>query len=755
MADAATAESAPLTTTPPPAGTVSISPAPEAESLLTTHRTLALFLISVVGLFLELLLIRWISTEIRIFAYLQNTVLVVCFLGLGMGCWNCQKPFALRDMLIPLGILVGLLSIPATRRALGGITIFFDGFRDLLIWGRTPKSSWELVAHPIIGLAMTMLLMMLLWDVFVPVGRLLGRLLADHPRTISAYSVNVAGSLAGIWAFVGLSAANLPPVMWFAGFAALAAYFAGSGGKSKVVDYALLAAIVGVSILAGWDPGYPETHWSPYQKLSVRPVDLERRGPDEIGAVRINVNNTNYQEIIDLRPEMVAARPDLYPPAQRGLSQYDLPSKLHPNPASVLIVGAGSGNDVAGALRNGAKRVVAVEIDPVIIEVGKQYHPERPYADPRVEVVNDDARSYFATSTEKFDVIVFGLLDSHTTTGGMSNARLDHYVYTRESIDRAKGLLAPGGVMLLSFYAERPFIVDRMARTVNEVFGKPSIVFWVLTSNFGRGGAVFVNGDLEAVERQFIADPRLAEQIRAWQAARQMETPGTTRVATDDWPYIYLEKPDVPVLYFLLAGVLAVLFVRGLWKLGRAEVRGAWRKSGLHFFVLGAAFMLLEVQNISKAAVVLGNTWAVNAVIISGVLVMVLLANLIAAKLPRLPLGLVYALLVGSCLGLFMLDLSRFAFLPYATKAVVVGLLTSLPMLFSGIVFIRSFAAADRKDAALGANLMGALVGGLLQSVTFLTGIAALLLIVAALYGGAFATRPRCQCSGEAGSAGE
>src|SRR5262245_58776667 len=747
MADAATAESAPLTTTPPPAGTVSISPAPEAESLLTTHRTLALFLISAAGLFLELLLIRWVSTEIRIFAYLQNTVLVVCFLGLGMGCWNCQKPFALRDMLIPLGILVGLLSIPATRRALGGITIFFDGFRDLLIWGRTPKSSWELVAHPIIGLAMTMLLMMLLWDVFVPVGRLLGRLLADHPRTISAYSVNVAGSLAGIWAFVGLSAANLPPVMWFAGFAALAAYFAGSGGKSKVVDYALLAAIVGVSILAGWDPGYPETHWSPYQKLSVRPVDLERRGPDEIGAVRINVNNTNYQEIIDLRPEMVAARPDLYPPAQRGLSQYDLPSKLHPNPASVLIVGAGSGNDVAGALRNGAKRVVAVEIDPVIIEVGKQYHPERPYADPRVEVVNDDARSYFATSTEKFDVIVFGLLDSHTTTGGMSNARLDHYVYTRESIDRAKGLLAPGGVMLLSFYAERPFIVGRMARMVNEGVGEPSLVFPVPGNNYGRGGVVFVNGHMTTVDRQLTADPQLADQIKDWQKSRAWESTETVKMATDDWPYIYLERPSIPILYYLLAGVMGLLFARGLWKLGTADTLSAWAGSGKHFFFLGAAFMLLEVQNISKAAVVLGNTWTVNAVIISGVLVMILLSNLIAARFPRLPLGPVYALLVGSCLGLYVLDLSTFAFLPYATKAIVVGLLTSLPMLFSGIVFMRSFADVERKDAALGANLMGALVGGLLQSVTFVVGIKALLLIVGALYIGAMLSRPKASQS--------
>ncbi len=143
---------------------------------------------------------------------------------------------------------------------------------------------------------------------------------------------------------------------------------------------------------------------------------------------------------------------------------------------------------------------------------------------------------------------------------------------------------------------------------------------------------------------------------------------------------------------------------------------------------------MLEVQNVSKAAVVLGNTWTVNAVIISGVLVMILLANAIAAKFPHLPMTPVYILLVGSCLGLYFLDLATFAFLPYPTKALVVGLLTSLPMLFSGIVFIRSFAATEHKDAALGANLMGSLVGGMLQTLTFVTGIKALLLIVAALY---------------------
>ena len=124
---------------------------------------------------------------------------------------------------------------------------------------------------------------------------------------------------------------------------------------------------------------------------------------------------------------------------------------------------------------------------------------------------------------------------------------------------------------------------------------------------------------------------------------------------------------------------------------------------------------------------------------------MILLANLVAAKCPKLPLPPVYALLVLSCIGLYFLDLSRFAFLPYATKAVVVGLLTSLPMLFSGIVFIRSFAATERKDATLGANMIGALVGGLLQSITFVVGIKALLLVVACLYLAAVLSRPGIQ----------
>lgn len=736
------------------------TPAPERARLAATHPTLAVFLVSVLGLFLELLLIRWVGTEIRVFAYLQNTVLVVCFLGLGMGCWDARrKPFRLRQTLVPLAVLVALLAIPTTRGVLAEITTAFSGFEDLLVWASADRDGFAVFQSAAFGLALTFLLMVLMWETFVPVGRLLGQLMDANPNIIRAYSANVAGSLIGIWAFVAASALRLPPVAWFAVFAALALPFRGAGPKQSRIDLVLLAAIVALSVGASYQPGYQETHWTPYQKIAVRHRDaksvvgdtpLERllRGEradtaGTEGTTFLAVNNHAFQTLIDLRPEALRVDPDVFNSPQRGYSAYDLPCKFHPNPKSMLIVGAGTGNDAAGGLRNGVERVVAVEIDPAVIDIGRRHHAEQPYADPRCVVVNDDARSYFATTPEKFDVVAFGLLDSHTTTA-MTNARLDNYVYTVESIERARQLLNPGGVLTLSFCAERPFISDRVFSELTRAFGHAPLAFRIPQNGFGGGHLMFAVSDRpDGIDARLAADPQLRSLVESWRRADPVEFSGTTALATDDWPYLYLEAPGVPRLYFLLAALLGALFVYGLARLGARGTLSAWGAGGWHFFFLGAGFMLLEVQNISKAAVVLGNTWTVNAVIISGVMVMILLANLVAARFPRLPLAPVYALLVASCLGLYFLDLSRFAFLPYPAKAAAVGLLTSLPMLFSGVVFVRSFAAAGRKDAALGANLMGSLVGGLLQTVTFLTGIKALLLIVAALYLAAALTRPR------------
>ena len=705
----------------------------------TGFRTVDLFVLSIASLFIELLLIRWIGTEVRIFAYLQSTILVVCFLGLGMGCWTSRQPVRLRDILLPLVTLVGIM-VPISLLSLGNqVSLMLNACGDVLMFTSTVTASpVQTAVYTFLGLCFTFIILVLVWDIFLPLGRLLGRMLADHPRTIRAYSVNVAGSLLGVWLFVLLSALQLPPVAWAAAAAILLVAVGFALGRPSKLDWLLAAALIPLAWTAGYERGATEVIWSPYQKLALIPIS-----PDEntIETYKISVNNSGgYQSMIDFRPESIAAHPERYPPEIRGVSPYDLPAILHPNPKKLLILGAGSGNGTAAALRNGVPDVTAVDIDPVILEYGRRFHPEQPYSSPNVKVVCDDARSFLANTPERYDVIAYEFLDSQTTTS-MTNTRLDHYVYTRESFAQAKSLLVPGGMLVVRFGYERPFIADRMHSVLREVFGETPFTFWVHSPVSGLDGLIMVAGDTAAARAQAAARPNLAAQVASFDRS-PVEFPGTTPVATDDWPYLYLESPRIPLLYFLLGAVLLLLFVRTARRLPKGTLPRPTGRSPWHFFFLGAAFMLLETQNVSKAAVALGSTWWVNAVIISAVLVLILIANWLASALPRISVGAVYARIVRSCLALYFVDLSQFIGLPIVSRAIVVGGLSCLPMVFSGIVFIRSFAASSNKESALGFNLFGALVGGLLQSITFVTGIQALLLLVAGLYVGAFLTRP-------------
>ncbi len=190
-------------------------------------------------------------------------------------------------------------------------------------------------------------------------------------------------------------------------------------------------------------------------------------------------------------------------------------------------------------------------------------------------VVNDDARSYMAATTTKFDVITFGLLDSHTTTA-MTNARLDSYVYTRESLVRAKALLADGGLVVLSFEAQKPFIADRMARVLTEVFGGPPLTFRVPPSSLGWGGVFFVAGDLAAAREQMQANADLGAFVSAMERDYPVALTGRTRVTTDDWPYTYLETARVPTLYFMLAGLMGLIWIRTTRRWKATDIARRW-----------------------------------------------------------------------------------------------------------------------------------------------------------------------------------
>ena len=703
---------------------------------IPARRCWSIFLVSVWGLFLEMLLIRWIGTEIRIFAYLQNTVLVVCFLGLGLGCLTSRKPIILRNTLLLLFLLTLLMALPLTRNALGSISELLNVLGNVTIWTNSYSvNGWKSVIDAGSGLTLTFLIMILLVEMFIPIGRLLGRLLNEHPNTIQAYSFNVAGSLVGTWLFVLLSFLYQPPLTWFLVLAALTVVFLDRSSKSWRLNLALLVGTVALSLFAGIMPGSMEVVWSPYQKLVLWNAD-RKSGFREYN---ITVNNVEYQAMLTSKDPLPHLRYDL---SMNGATQYDMPFLLHPDPKSALILGAGSGNDVAGALRHGVKNVTGVEIDPAIISFGQRFHPDKPYASPSVQLNNDDARSFLATSRKKYDVISFGLLDSHTSTA-MTNAPLDHYVYTRESIRQAKALLAEGGIMTLCFEAQKPFIADRMGVVLRDIFGREPLCFRIPPSYYGFGGVMFIAGDLETARMQIEKNARLASLIEKWHVEYPVNLSYTTRVTTDDWPYLFLIKPGIPLLYYLLAVSTALLVIRSRKHFGQMNPKKLLSRENWHFFFLGAGFLLLEVQNISKASVILGNTWQVNAVIVTGVFFMILAANLTTYRFTDIPLRLVYLALFTMCLSLYFVDLAQFAFLPYAAKAAIVGGLTTMPMFFSGIVFIRSFTSVAEKDKALGANLIGALAGAMCQSVTFIIGIKALLLIVTAMYFLAMITYPR------------
>src|SRR5207248_3922945 len=174
-----------------------------------------------------------------------------------------------------------------------------------------------------------------------------------------------------------------------------------------------------------------------YQKITITPV----RESNQIISYELNTNDDWHQQIFDLSPKFVEQHPRLFKDVSVEWNAYNLPYHFYPSPPSVLVLGAGTGNDVAAAVRNGAGHVVAVEIDPLILRLGRELHFEHPYDSPRVETVLDDARSYIQNSQQQFDMIVFSLLDSHTNVGYYSNIRTDNYVYTLEALQSAKRLL--------------------------------------------------------------------------------------------------------------------------------------------------------------------------------------------------------------------------------------------------------------------------------------------------------------------------
>ncbi len=380
-------------------------------------------------------------------------------------------------------------------------------------------------------------------------------------------------------------------------------------------------------------------HWSPYYEIEVEPI---RRGTEQVG-YDIIVNKDSHQQALDLSDRyagdpLIASRQHLY----------ELPYALI-QPRRVLVVGAGTGNDVAAALRAAPGATVdAVEIDPVIARLGRELHPERPYDNPNVRVHIDDARSFLQKSDEEYDLIVFGFLDSHRLFSQMSSVRMDNYVYTRENFESVRDHLAPGGVVAVTFTVHEKWIADRIFTVMKHVFGRAPLVY---QGNANAWGTTFLAGD-DALPRPpgaaAIDRPTFDAQLlgrgerRTWQytgvegfidpavfSAREV-------LLTDEWPYLYMRSRSVPDNYLIVLILTVLVSLAAVWRMvPRIDFR---RPSNWNFFLLGAAFALLETPGITELALVFGSTWITNSIVISAILLMILLANLLVVRSSGLPL---------------------------------------------------------------------------------------------------------------------
>lgn len=708
-----------------------------------------LFLISFVSLYFELLIIRWLSGDVRFFTVFRTFPLVACFVGLGLGC-------ALANPKIFKMCGIALLITVAFEKFLAVTGLRFAMFPSVGIYSWQDMSEINL---PNIFLCTVCVLFMLAgpFAAMTCIGAKLGELFNKF-RPLNAYSIDVAGAIAGSIVFALVSFIGLQP--WALAIPVIIAIAYLMWRDRVNIALGILPLLASVITMA-WpvEPASTETYWSPYQQLTLHPFreyfSPEWSNPKKTGLwttadaekqkAALDVADRCYVMLLNLGPYLSSV--DLTPKALQDVAaskpfnmrlsiesrRYQLPYKFK-RPGDILIVGSGTGNDVAAALRNGAEHVDAVELDPVIIDIGKRKHPEHPYANERVNVVCDDARHFFNKCNKQYDMVILGGLNSQTVVGQGSSVRVDTYVHTKESIERALRLLKPDGLMMLTSYDTLEWLGERVFATMKEAAGYAPIVYFDNTENMTIYWDTFILGS--AVKNGSLPPPGLPYCQKRFGSMPQ-------RAVTDDWPYMYVAPVSFDGPYwFVMSIVLFIALLSGIPLVRKRNGKQFWQ-----MFFLGAGFLLLELKSISQLSLLYGSTWLTSSIVIDVILLMVLIANFIVSRFEKSPLmkpSVLYPFLFVLLAANYFTPTNEIhTGAPPLILNAVITVLSLLPLFAASLIFSSAFKGVANPNRALAFNLFGAVIGGLLEYAANYTGIKFLVLIATALYSLAFLSSAR------------
>jgi SAM-dependent methyltransferase len=675
-------------------------------------RAVRVFLASFLVLFLEVALIRWMPAHVRLLSYFSNFILLATFLGIGIGC-----------LLAPARLRL-FAAFPLLQLVVVAIVYFFKlevavpSSGDIFFSSGTAQKQVVVESTRLLPV-----LFVIVAALFVTVAQRMAREMSALPP-LRAYTLNILGSLAGVVAFAVMSWRELSPTWWFGlAFAAALALIAvdwptTTGAKLRAaINVALLGfTLVLVHQVSGG------AIWSPYYKITV-----QNRGAEII----VEVNNIFHQSMA---------------PVEQKEYFYQWPYMAFGNTfKNVLILGAGSGTDVAAALRHGVSHVDAVEIDPAIIRLGRRWHPDRPYYDPRVTVINDDARHYLRTTKKKYDLVVFALIDSLTLQSSFSGVRLESYMFTEESFREVRNHLADDGVLVIYNYFRERWLVDRLANTAAAAFGEEPYVH--VHEARAYLGVLMAGPRLHQLASP-LEVPEIVtafNQSHAPSPPQRLQRDPSIEPATDDWPFLYMRDRHFPSHY---AAVIAmILVVSGIAVFATLRLQGgapgsppagAW---SWQFFLLGAGFMLLETKSIIQFALLWGSTWVVASLAIASVLTMALIANFVVAHTDIRRPELVGVILVALLLLNYAIPIGRISFESRALESLFYAVLEFSPILCAGLLFGSAIQRSTSVARDYGTNLLGAMVGGAAEYMSLVTGFRMLLIVIAACYIGAVLAR--------------
>ncbi len=674
---------------------------------MSDHRPATLFLLGALTLLLELALIRFLAGAIWNLGYFPNLVLLAVFVGMGLGFVFHQRVSEARSPVLFAAGAWALLALVLFAQFAHPVVPGFGRWGGLVggevYYTSSPETAdrgslWAFAAW-FAGVV----------TVFALVAQRTAKVFRRF-APLRAYSLDVGGSCAGILAFMAVSFLQLPAWSWFLAAAVLFAATAPPSWRWRLAAAAPVLACVGIAWWADQrlvaDPGYRGerlARWSPYQKVELA------RSPN--GVQTIYVNGIEHQGMV---------RPEVLP-----ITYYDVPYKARaartdvPPYRRVLIIGAGSGNDVAAALRHGVEHVDAVEIDPVIARLGLERHPAQAYRDPRVRVVVTDGRAFLTNSRERYDLIVFALTDSLVKVSPMAQLRLENYLFTVESIRRAYELLTETGDVVLYNYYRSELVVAKNVLLIERATGHtPRLLD--RSDDFMMLGAGRHTGEPAPARRQVAVE-----------------------VTTDDWPFPYLAFRGVPPLY-----VKAMAAV-GLFLLVLAGALHASGQTGgeeglavrVAFLLMGTAFLLLESKGVIQFSLLFGTTWLNNSLVFLAVLLLVLAANRLAPLLPgHRAIDWAYAALMASCLLALVVPLGallHIASLPL--RFLAASAFVFAPIFFANVIFSVAFRDRALPENLFGWNLIGATLGGVLEYTSMAVGYSALTVLVAVFYTLAFA----------------